>query len=68
LKKILVLTALAIAMFLSACTAEQIYGFGLAWQRNQCSENPDMAASERCMQDTNISYDSYKRQLESAKK
>jgi hypothetical protein len=64
----LVLAALVTAMFLSACTAEQIYGFGQAWQRNQCSENLDMAASERCMRDTNISYDSYKRELESARK
>ena len=56
------------ASSLSACTHEQLYGAGQAWQRNQCSRIPDKAEFDRCMAAASTSYDSYKKQTESAKK
>jgi len=56
------------ALSLSACTHEQLYGTGQAWQRNQCTRIPDKAEFDRCMAAASTSYDSYKKQTESAKK
>lgn len=64
LKAIFILTALLVAMLLSACTAEQAYGTAQAWQRNQCNKLPDKAEFDRCMSSTNTTYESYKRQTE----
>jgi len=53
---------------LCACTAEQMYGSGQAWQRNQCSRMPDKADADRCAAGTNTTYDTYKRQPELERK
>ena len=50
------------AMSASACTGEQTYAAGQAWQRNQCARILDKAEYERCMNDAARSYDSYKRE------
>lgn len=56
--------ALLIAWAISGCTAQQVYGTGQAWQRNQCSKLPDKADFDRCMSKTNTSYESYKQETE----
>ena len=61
------LVLLAIS-FLPACTAEQVYGSGQAWQQNQCGKIPDKAEYDRCMSKANTTYDSYKRQTEPEQK
>jgi hypothetical protein len=53
---------------LPACTTEQAYGTGQAWQRNQCSRLPDKTDYDRCMSRTNTDYESYRRQRESGQK
>lgn len=68
LKAILIPVPLLLAMSLAACTAEQAYYSGQAWQRNQCSKLPDRAKVNRCMEDANTTYDSYKQQSESDRK
>ncbi len=68
LKPIFVLMPLLVALSLSGCTTEQAYVTGQAWQRNQCSKLPDNAEFERCMSQTNTTYESYKRQSEPGKK
>jgi len=62
LNKILILTLLLFSTSLAACTAEQAYYSGQAWQRNQCGKAPDRSESDRCLENTNTTYDSYKRQ------
>ena len=68
MRAIFILTALLVALSLSACTAEQAYYTGQAWQRNQCNKLPDKAEFDRCMSGTNTTYESYKRQTEPGQK
>jgi hypothetical protein len=68
MKTRLVLSSLLAGLFLPACTAEQAYGSGQAWQRNQCARIPDKAEYDRCMGKADTSYDSYKQQNESGRK
>jgi len=56
-----VVVALGISS-LAACTAEQVYGSGQAWQQNQCGRIPDKAEYDRCMSKAGATYDSYKRE------
>jgi hypothetical protein len=53
---------LAATIYVSGCTAEQVYGSGQAWQQSQCSKIPDKAEFDRCMSKANTPYESYKRQ------
>ena len=67
--RILFTLAVALAaLSLSACTAEQVYGSGQAWQQNQCNQIPDKTEYDRCMSKANTPYDSYKRQTEPERK
>jgi hypothetical protein len=68
LRAILTLAAALATLSLSACTAEQVYGSGQAWQQNQCGKIPDKAEYDRCMSNANTTYDSYKRQTEPQQK
>jgi hypothetical protein len=56
--------AALLACLLAACSAEQGYNAGQAWQRNQCARIPDKAEYDRCMSNTGGSYESYKRETE----
>src|SRR6185295_14549592 len=62
------LLALFVALSLSGCTAEQVYGSGQAWQQNQCGQIPDKVEYDRCMSKASATYDSYKRQTEPEQK
>ena len=48
---------------LTACSNQQLFGAGSAWQRNQCAQNPDSSARASCggVQPT---YSDYKGSLE----
>ncbi len=63
MKLIFISILMLMAMSLAGCTAEQAYGAGQAWQRNQCSRLPDKADFDRCMKKTDTTYDSYKGQV-----
>lgn len=54
-------------LFLSSCSAQQAYGTGQAWQRNQCHRLADAQEPSRCLAGTNTSHDEYKRQAEATK-
>jgi hypothetical protein len=61
--------AACLAMFcLSACTAEQVYDSGQAWQQNQCNRIPDKTEYDGCMSKAKTTYESYKRATEPARK
>jgi hypothetical protein len=54
--------AALLASLLTACSAEQAYNAGQAWQRNQCAGIPDKAEYDRCVSNTGGSYDAYRRE------
>jgi hypothetical protein len=68
MKKLFAVLSLLPVLFLASCSAEQAYGSGQAWQRNQCARLPDKAEYDRCMGKTDTSYDSYKRESGSERK
>jgi hypothetical protein len=68
LRAVLSLLVLHAVWSLSACSAEQVYGSGQAWQQNQCGKIVDKAEFDRCMSKANTTYDSYKRQTEPQQK
>jgi hypothetical protein len=52
---------------LQACSSQQAYGAGQAWQRQECNKINDTQDRARCMASASTSYDDYKRQSEAAK-
>jgi hypothetical protein len=68
LRTAFILMASVAALSVPACTAEQVYGSGQAWQQNQCGKIVDKAEFDRCMSKANTTYDSYKRQTEPEQK
>jgi hypothetical protein len=59
-----VVSALLAAWLISGCTTQQAYSTAQAWQRNQCGKLPDKADFDRCMSQTQTTYESYKQQTE----
>jgi hypothetical protein len=49
---------------ITGCTAQQGYGAAQGWQRNQCTKLPDKTDFDRCMSQTETTYESYKQQTE----
>ncbi len=52
---------------LAACSTQQAYGIGQAWQRNECVRIVDAQERSRCLASTSTSYEDYKRQSEAVK-
>lgn len=46
----------------TACTTQQLYNTGQAWQRNECNRIMDQQERSRCLSSTSTSYEAYKRQ------
>lgn len=63
----LVSAVLAAAASLAACTAQQLYGAGQSWQRQECHRLPDADQRQRCLASSALSYDEYRRQAEAVK-
>ena len=68
MKPILILPLLATVGLLPACTTEQAYETGQAYQRNQCGRIIDKAEYDRCVGNANTTYDSYKREAQFERK
>jgi hypothetical protein len=49
---------------LAACSSQQTYGSGQAWQRNECNKINDPQERSRCLAGANTSYEDYRRQQE----
>jgi hypothetical protein len=60
--------SLGTSLFLSACSSQQLYNAGQAWQQNQCNKMEDATERNRCMASAKTSYDDYQREAEAAKK
>ncbi len=50
---------------LQACSSQQAYGVGQAWQRNECLKISDAQERSRCLASASTSYEDYKRQTQS---
>lgn len=64
----LLLAAVAAAPLFTACSSQQAYGTGQAWQRNECYRINDAQERSRCLSSASTSFDEYKRQSEAARK
>jgi len=61
------LASYALLLSLAACSNQQIYGVGQAWQRNECFKIDEAQERSRCLETADIPYYEYKRQSEGAK-
>ncbi len=59
--------AAAILSVEAGCTWQQAYSAGQAWQRNACNRLVEQTERERCLSNTNMPYDDYRRRSEGAK-
>ena len=59
--------ALLCSIPLAACTTQQLYGTGQAWQKQECNRIVDAQERGRCLASTNTSYEEYRRQSEAVK-
>ncbi len=60
--------ATAILSVASGCSWQQAYSAAQGWQRNQCYRLVEQTERERCLNNTNMPYEDYRRQSEGAKK
>lgn len=51
-----------------ACSSQQAYAAGQAWQRSECSKISDSQDRSRCLAAASTSYEDYRRQVEAGKK
>jgi hypothetical protein len=65
--RVLPVFALLLPPLVAACSTQQVYGAGQAWQKAECSRIVDAQERSRCMASTNTSYEEYKRQQEAAR-
>ena len=47
---------------LAACSTEQAYNTMKGWQRNECNKRVDNREREQCLQDSDQSYDEYRKE------
>jgi hypothetical protein len=67
LRRLFLNAVLLSAPCLSSCSSQQMYGMGQAWQRNECYRIIDAQDHGRCMASTAMSYEEYKRRIETPK-
>jgi hypothetical protein len=58
----------AIMSVVSGCTWQQAYASAQGWQRNACYRVIDQTERDRCLTNTNMSYDEYRSRSEGTKK
>jgi hypothetical protein len=56
----LLLASLYLLLNLAACSSQQVYGIGQAWQRNACFKIDDAQERSRCLETAGCPYDQYK--------
>ena len=58
----------ALMLSVTGCTWQQAYSASQTFQRNACNRLVEQTERERCLSNTNMTYDNYRRQTEAAKK
>jgi hypothetical protein len=56
------------ALFLTACSSQQLYATGRNAQRAECMKQADGAARDRCLKDAGMSHDAYQKEADAARK
>lgn len=56
------------ALFLIACSSQQLYATGRNAQRAECMKQADGAARDRCLKDAGMSHDAYQKEADAARK
>ena len=59
---------LCVSMLLGACSSQQLYDSGQAWQRNECQKLNDKAERDQCLASNKDNFETYKKKSESARK
>jgi hypothetical protein len=54
-------------VLIAGCTWQQGYSASQTWQRNACNRLVEQTERERCLSNTNMTYDDYRRQVEAKK-
>jgi len=62
------LTVIGACALGAACSSQQGYATGQAWQQNECNKIIDTPDRERCLARARQSYDTYQRQVDDLKK
>ena len=68
MRRVLLALAWLAALAQAACTTQEIYDSGRAWQRSQCAKIVDRWEYERCMRDADLAYDEYKRRKDAERR
>jgi hypothetical protein len=58
----------AALLALAGCSWQQAFLSAQGWQRNQCNRLTEQAERDRCLKNTKMSYEDYRRQTEGTKK
>jgi hypothetical protein len=67
LRRVCRASALLAATVLAACTTQDAYQAGQAWQKQQCAKLQDSAERTRCEQSAAVSWERYRAEAEAAK-
>ena len=59
---------LATIPLLPGCSSDMLYATGRGAQRAECLKQADSTARERCLQDANMSHDTYKKEADAARR
>ena len=68
MRTLLFLASLLAVALGAACSSQQTYATGQAWQRGECNKIIDMQDRQRCVARSNDSYETYQRQVDDLKK
>lgn len=61
------MAVMAAVVALSACSAQQLYGSGQGWQKNECNKLMDANERARCFKSADTDYETYQRRAKDAK-
>jgi hypothetical protein len=65
-REIQTMALIAVLLILTACSGQQIYSTGQAWQMNQCFKIINSEERSRCLEVADTPYYEYKRNEEGA--
>ena len=60
-------TSLLLAALLPACTTQDFYNTGQAWQKQECLRLKDLDERRRCEKSTAVSYDRYRAEADATR-
>jgi hypothetical protein len=62
------ITAVFLALILSACSSEQLYASVRNAQRAECMKRADAGSRDQCLKDADIPLDTYKKEVGAPRK